>query len=134
LIKPLDSKTTEQLRSWEFDVWSFSREEDLTTLIVEMFRDFNLLELYKLDPMKFHQFVSEVRKSYRTTNPYHNFRHAFDCVHMIYLLLTKARASEFLNPLEIFAALLSGLLHDIDHPGRHQNTIFFNLWLKELYS
>jgi CheY-like chemotaxis protein len=117
LIKPLDCKTTEQLRTWEFDVWSFSNEEELTTLVVEMFRDFNLLELYKLNPITFHQFVTEVRKSYRTTNPYHNFRHAFDCVHMIYLLLTKAKANELLNSLEIFAAMLCGLLHDIDHPG-----------------
>jgi hypothetical protein len=61
------------------------------------------------------------RKLYHDKNPYHNFRHAFDVTHMIYLMLTKANAARFLGSMEVLSVLLAGLLHDIDHPGLNNN-------------
>lgn len=79
---------------------------------------------------KFRKFLLAVRKQYHDRNPYHNFRHAFDVTHMIYLMLTKgilgfrcylvtpvANAAQYLGSVEVLAVLLSGLLHDVDHPG-----------------
>lgn len=77
-VKPIDSQTTEQLRSWEFDVWSFDNDESLMNLVVEIFRDFNLFDLHRIDIAAFRHFLVELKKNYHS-NPYHNFRHAFDC-------------------------------------------------------
>lgn len=38
-------------------------------------------------------------------------------VHMCYLLVTRAKASEYLNSIEILALFFAALLHDVDHPG-----------------
>jgi hypothetical protein len=116
-VKPIDSQTTEQLRSWEFDVWSFDNEESLMNLVVEIFRDFNLFDLHRIDIAAFRHFLVELKKNYQCSNPYHNFRHAFDCIHMCYLLVTRAKASEYLNSIEILALFFAALLHDVDHPG-----------------
>ncbi len=36
---------------------------------------------------------------------------------MCYLLVTRAKASEYLNSIEILALFFAALLHDVDHPG-----------------
>uniref|UniRef100_A0A6B2LAM8 PDEase domain-containing protein n=1 Tax=Arcella intermedia TaxID=1963864 RepID=A0A6B2LAM8_9EUKA len=82
-----------------------------------MFGDFGLLEHFRVDLKDFQKLLVEIRKLYLHTNPYHNFRHAFDVTHMVYLLLTNANGTAFLSSIEVFALMLSGLLHDVDHPG-----------------
>eukprot|EP01125_Pyxidicula_operculata_P013234 TRINITY_DN4375_c0_g1_i1.p1 TRINITY_DN4375_c0_g1~~TRINITY_DN4375_c0_g1_i1.p1 ORF type:complete len:542 (-),score=97.05 TRINITY_DN4375_c0_g1_i1:227-1852(-) len=106
-----------QLRSWEFDVWSVSDDFVLFNMIKAMFNDFGLLKEYQIDEENFHRFLIAVRSLYRDSNPYHNFRHAFDVTHMSYLFLTNANAVNYLGRLEVVCLLLSGLLHDVDHPG-----------------
>jgi len=92
-------------------------EEQLVKLTLAMFQDFNILERFKIDVGDTHRFIIEVAKTYFSKNPFHNFRHAFDTTHMIYLFLTLGKASELLLPLEVLALMISGVLHDVGHPG-----------------
>eukprot|EP01089_Gocevia_fonbrunei_P023072 TRINITY_DN9572_c0_g1_i1.p1 TRINITY_DN9572_c0_g1~~TRINITY_DN9572_c0_g1_i1.p1 ORF type:complete len:488 (-),score=94.96 TRINITY_DN9572_c0_g1_i1:5-1468(-) len=114
-VKP-SSEGREQLRSWEFDVWSHSADE-LLPLLEDMFNDFGLLEKFQIAPEKFRTFLLSVRDNYNSKNPYHNFRHAFDVTQAAYIFLTRAKAAEFMTHLEILALLIGSLGHDLNHPG-----------------
>jgi len=119
----LEGKSASQelyLRSWEFDVWAY-KEEQLFPFILDMFNDFGLLERFNVPKDKFQTFLVEVRNNYSKKNPYHNFRHAFDVTHTIYLLLTTTSAAGYLSYLEIFALLVAALVHDLGHPGLNNN-------------
>ena len=116
----LDVSKSELLRNWDFDVWSY-KEEQLYPLIIDMFNDFGLLERFNINREKFQNFLNDVRSNYSRKNPYHNFRHAFDVTQTVYLLLTNAQAASHLSYLEIFAALVAGIVHDLAHPGLNNN-------------
>ena len=63
------------------------------------------------------EFVSSVRGHYRT-NPYHNFRHAFDVTQTCYVYLKKGiMGRQLVSSLDVFALMVSALCHDIQHPG-----------------
>lgn len=113
-----------QLRSWDFDVWQYD-EEELLLFLEEMFRDFDLINLFKIEEQKLRAFLIEVRNGYSKKNPYHNFRHAFDVTHCCYLVLTSGGAMELVTHLEIFALLISAICHDFEHPGLN-NTFLAN--------
>ncbi len=105
----------------------------------EMIRDFGLYERFKISEEKMRNFLMEVRNGYSKKNPYHNFRHAFDVSHAVYLYLTVGNAAgnssiyfeflllrltfkqhfptEFLTHLEIFGLLMASICHDVEHPG-----------------
>ena len=51
-------------------------------------------------------------------NPFHNFYHGFSVFQLLYVLSERnQRFSHFLNPNEERLLLLSGLGHDLNHPG-----------------
>jgi len=116
----VESKAHELLRSWDFDVWAY-KEEQLFPFFVDMFNDFGLFEKFNIPRDRFQNFLNEVRNNYSKKNPYHNFRHAFDVTHTVYLLLTNSRAADHLSYLEIFAVLVAGIVHDLGHPGLNNN-------------
>jgi CheY-like chemotaxis protein len=115
-----NSESHEQLRSWDFDVWSY-KEEQLTPIILDMFNDFGLLQRFSVPKDKFQNLLCEVKSNYVKKNPYHNFRHAFDVTQTVYLLLTTAGAAAYLSYLEIFSILLAAVIHDLGHPGLNNN-------------
>ncbi|KAJ3369421.1 hypothetical protein GGF31_005331 [Allomyces arbusculus] len=73
------------LNSWNFDPWSYAHHE-LLVFLVDMFADLGLLEVLKVEPARFLEFLVAVEKGY-ADNPYHNFRHAFDVTQAAYLFL-----------------------------------------------
>eukprot|EP00698_Gefionella_okellyi_P003609 TRINITY_DN13389_c0_g1_i1.p1 TRINITY_DN13389_c0_g1~~TRINITY_DN13389_c0_g1_i1.p1 ORF type:complete len:580 (-),score=133.94 TRINITY_DN13389_c0_g1_i1:81-1820(-) len=106
-----------ELRNWDFDVWSY-KEEGLLNFLKDMFSDFGLMERFNISEVRLKSFLLAVRAQYNSKNPYHNFRHAFDVTHAVYVCLTQGQgAARLLTHLDIFAVLVAALLHDIDHPG-----------------
>ena len=75
----------------------------------------------------FVNFVNEIRRGYNANAPYHNSYHAFDVMHVCYLLLTKCGADEYLESFNVLSILVAALAHDLGHDGFnnsfHQNTI-----------
>lgn len=104
------------LRSWEFDLWGHS-EDELLTAIYAMIQHLGLIEQFRIPQDKLTNFLHQVRRSYNRKNPYHNFRHCFDVVQVVFYFLTTGRASELLTPLEIFSLMVAAICHDVEHPG-----------------
>jgi hypothetical protein len=61
-------------------------------------------------------FINAAEKEYQP-NPFHNFAHATDCVHMVARLLRSVGSHAFLSELEQFSLLIAGISHDLGHPG-----------------
>jgi len=122
-------KYNDKLRTWDFNVW-MEPEEDLLPIALQMFQDFDLLTKFNIPLERLQQFLLEVKKGYRKDNPYHNFRHAVDVAHWVYLILATTSASSRLSYLSILCLLVAGLCHDLEHPGL--NNAFQMLTLSRL--
>ncbi|PRP86202.1 cAMP phosphodiesterase [Planoprotostelium fungivorum] len=105
--------------TWNFDVFNYE-EPTLVALTVGMFRELGLLKKFSITGNTMTRFVEDVRASYRT-NPYHNFRHAFDVTQTCFMMLKEGGAMNYLNPLDHFGLLMAALCHDLDHPGLNNN-------------
>lgn len=110
------AESKEGIKSWEFDVFKYT-ESELLPYIVDMFENFQLLELFRIDLKKLQRFIMTVHALYKKENRYHNFIHAFDVAHACYAFLTTFDAQQYLTHLDILALLVSALCHDLDHPG-----------------
>ncbi|CAM9140760.1 unnamed protein product, partial [Ectocarpus fasciculatus] len=63
------------------------------------------------------EYIHEVAVHYRP-NPFHNFHHAVTVLHFLAVMLKTTREHVVFSELNIFAFLLSALVHDVDHPGK----------------
>ena len=50
-------------------------------------------------------------------NPYHNFAHVTDVTQYLYTLLLATHLAKRLDPIELAAAFVAAVCHDLDHPG-----------------
>ena len=51
------------------------------------------------------------------SNPYHNFAHVTDVTQYLYTLLLATHLAKRLRPIELAAAFVAAVCHDLDHPG-----------------
>ena len=110
-----DDVVPEELRSWQFN--PFSRGlDDLISCVVVMFRDLGLLAAFEIGESVLRTFALTVQLSYQS-NPYHNWVHAFDVTHAVYVAVTRFGLSAYLRPLDLLALMLAALCHDVGHPG-----------------
>jgi len=84
--------------------------------------------IYQLDQIKIPEnrylnLIWNIEKNYND-NPYHTALHASDVANTIYYFLEKLKVSEIceFNQLDKIVLLLSGVAHDLDHPGN--NNVF----------
>ncbi|CEO94474.1 unnamed protein product (mitochondrion) [Plasmodiophora brassicae] len=120
----LTQMTPEQLiETIDYNVF-LATEEEMLNLSMTMYT--NSGALGRVPAASALAITKAIRQSYRDSNPFHNFRHAFNVMHMAYLFITHhedVRAS--LGPDRIFAVMIAALGHDIDHPG-HSNQFEIN--------
>ena len=105
------------LCSWELDPFHV-RDGDLMTFIEQIFLDFDLISQFSIDLQKLRNMITSAHSLYHQENPFHNFKHGFSVMHVTYLILREGAAS-CLTSLDILAALVSALCHDLDHPGNN---------------
>lgn len=113
-------KYLEKVDDWEFDVLELStltKGRPLTALGHYLFQKWELDQHFKLDKARLHNFLSTVEAGYQDA-PYHNNSHGADVARTLHFFLAKGEIRSYLSPLEIMAALIAGLVHDVDHPGR----------------
>jgi CheY-like chemotaxis protein len=114
---PVSIKRTDgDHKTWEFDPFKYS-ESELWPIIVDMFSNFQLIELFRINIKKLQRFIMTVNSLYHKENRYHNFVHAFDVTHACYSFMTIMNAQQYLTHLDILALLVGSLCHDLDHPG-----------------
>eukprot|EP00742_Colponemidia_sp_Colp-10_P004460 GILJ01004761.1.p1 GENE.GILJ01004761.1~~GILJ01004761.1.p1 ORF type:complete len:1147 (+),score=188.32 GILJ01004761.1:454-3441(+) len=111
----LDSSDIQMLKGWDFDIFAYSSQE-LCAFSFDMFRHFDLIDMYKIEPAIMGSFLSTVCENYRD-NPYHNFKHGFSVLQAIFILLATTEIGSFFQSLELLGLLVASLCHDLDHPG-----------------
>lgn len=123
--------------------WSFSTlelsEDDLihcAAIILRHVMDLPGAEPWRISDDELYLFLETIRRSYYSTNPYHNFRHAVDVTQAVFFMLLSANAippmnsectvyeslncpvlGHLLTPQYILAACIVGIGHDVGHPG-----------------
>ncbi|XP_063891461.1 cAMP and cAMP-inhibited cGMP 3',5'-cyclic phosphodiesterase 10A-like [Helicoverpa armigera] len=102
-------------RTFDFHI-SEASKEDMAGLVWIMFSE--TFTNRNFDRLGLADFILSVLGSYRD-NPYHNAEHAFCFTHTMYMILLLN--SGYFDFIETIALMLSGLCHDLDHPGFNNN-------------
>ena len=93
------------------------KRADLAKLFPVMLERLGLIESLNLDREKLDSFINEVVDSYNLV-AYHNFTHAFNITHQIYVILRRTKLREkYIKEIDALALLLSAIGHDLNHPG-----------------
>lgn len=124
-------KGNEELQSWGFNSTKLTPEQMLVYL-KQMFIHFDLLNRFNINEKRFESFLLAIRDNYYN-NPYHNFMHAFDVSQTIFSLLTSMGLAKYFTHVDLFALLISGMCHDLQHPGlnnAHQVNVMSELAIK----
>jgi len=105
-----------QLTTYSFDDISLSDKETcLATLRV--FLDLQFVQKFHIDYQTLCKWVLSVKKNYRNVI-YHNWRHAFNVMQMMYAMLKhSSELSDAFTDNEKLALIVGCLCHDLDHRG-----------------
>lgn len=113
------------LDNWTFDPFKFNDVADghpLRYMGHELFTRYDLLAKFKITTATLDRFLLAIEDGYkRPQNPYHNEFHATDVTHSVHYFLSRVGLMHCMSDLEIFALLLSAIIHDVDHPGTTNN-------------
>ena len=118
------NQNDDYLDNINFDPDICKNKKELSLLAMQIFNKTIDLESIFINSVDLKKFIDQVSLYYHD-NPYHNFKHAISVLHFTSVLLTETNAIEFLSKYEIFAIMISSLVHDIDHPG-NTNTFEIN--------
>jgi len=116
-------------RSWDYDVLLQS-DEQLMAHAIDVFEERGLFSRFSIPMNTFVNFINAIKAGYNMDSPYHNHYHAFDVMHVCYLLVTKCRADEYLESFNILSILVAALGHDLGHDG--YNNAFHSATCSEL--
>ncbi|XP_041927314.1 high affinity cAMP-specific 3',5'-cyclic phosphodiesterase 7A-like isoform X1 [Alosa sapidissima] len=126
-----------RVASWNFDIFLFDRLTDGETLgcvLQHLFHKYGLIELFGLDPLRFHKFAGLLQEYYYTRNPYHTSVHAADVTQAMCCFLQEPKLAQSLTSWDILLALLGAATHDLSHPGVTQDFLIkSNHYLALLY-
>lgn len=109
--------------SWNFDIFSLDLltcGRPLLHIALNIFRQYDLINMFNLDIMKVFQVFSLIEDGYHSTNPYHNAVHAADVTQAMHCYLQEKELQGSIPPFEIMTSLLAAMTHDLDHPGVNQ--------------
>jgi len=105
----------EDVNSWGFDALSLEPQQltgvSCWILLHSVDPNFNV------DHNIFTQFLEDIAREYHNENPYHNWRHAVDCLHGVFRQCCLIKAVQCVSTLDIFALLVAAAGHDIGHLG-----------------
>ena len=93
---------------------------------------YTFVDDWKIPPQKLCNYLRVIQQDYHAANPYHNAIHAADVVQALHSMIqmalqndtttTTTTTTNFLQScpnIQIFAILLSAVVHDVDHPGKN---------------
>lgn len=70
------------------------------------------------DEKTLQNWLTIIEHNYNLENSYHNSTHAADVLQATASFMQTKRLKEVFEPLDIAAALIAAITHDIDHPGK----------------
>jgi hypothetical protein len=108
--------TKDLIETFDYDVLLYTTVE-LHYHVQWIFTETNCTADFKVSNATSYAFIKEVCAMYSDANPYHNFYHAADAIQTLYMFMRANSGETLLSCLDIFAALVGALGHDIGHPG-----------------
>jgi hypothetical protein len=113
------SEALKDVHSWEWDAWTLhaaSGGRPMQTLGWHLLHEWGLVDELKLDRAVLSRWLNFVEGHYQKV-PYHNSTHATDVLHATHFLLSRSGAADFLPAINLFAVLISAMIHDAGHDG-----------------
>jgi hypothetical protein len=111
----------EKIFDFDFNIFDLEEKIGKSNVFIEGFKTLiENMDMYKLISVEYlDNFLIKVRDGYIKTNPYHNELHGLDVCQGICIYLTKSNLIDIihLSEQDVFAFVLSALVHDIGHPG-----------------
>ncbi|XP_023328661.1 cAMP-specific 3',5'-cyclic phosphodiesterase 4C isoform X2 [Eurytemora carolleeae] len=110
----------EHVDQWGLDIFKvsvLSNSRPLTAVTYTIFRDRDLLKIFKIPCEKLVSLLLTLEDHYLKDIPYHNSVHAADVTLSMNTLLSSPALESVFTPLEIMTAIFSAAIHDVDHPG-----------------
>jgi cAMP-specific phosphodiesterase 4 len=108
--------TTDLIETFDYDVLLYTKDE-LQHHIHWIFTHTHCTADFDFSPKTSYAFIKAVQAKYNDANPYHNFFHAGDVIQTLFMYIRANSGETLLSGLDIFAALVGALAHDIGHPG-----------------
>ncbi|KAG2466637.1 PDE5A phosphodiesterase, partial [Polypterus senegalus] len=125
--KELQAATVPSAQSIKLVEFSFSDFElsDTETALatIRMFTDLGLVQNFQMKYESLCRWILSVKKNYRKTVAYHNWRHAFNTAQCMFAVLKSGKMQGKLSELEVLALMISTLCHDLDHRGVNNSYI-----------
>ncbi|KAL4449247.1 hypothetical protein ABPG74_015629 [Tetrahymena malaccensis] len=122
LLKPEDFKIDEQinqeLENFGIDIWKYDENQKLKIAWLIMEKR-NYFKEYEIPMEEFITFLYKLREKYnKRENPFHNFDHGIMVMHGCFMIGCRTNANKYLNSIQEFSLVFSGLCHDVSHRGK----------------
>eukprot|EP00049_Salpingoeca_infusionum_P005732 m.96193 g.96193 ORF g.96193 m.96193 type:complete len:722 (-) comp13067_c0_seq1:92-2257(-) len=109
--------------SWSFDIFaldSVSGFRPLVAMGLHLLDDSGLIHTLRLDKVQMSRFLATIENLYGRypQTKYHNNLHGADVAHSTFILLQNPAFQGVFTPLEMLAAIVAAICHDVNHPGK----------------
>lgn len=107
-----------ELDDWNFDVIELAKHtvKPLAYIGFRLMARYDLFNIFNIDAKTFCAFAASIEMGYQK-KPYHNSLHGADVARTMHYFMHCGGMNEYLTPMEQLAAIVAGLIHDVDHPG-----------------
>ncbi|XP_069177832.1 uncharacterized protein [Procambarus clarkii] len=112
-----------QVGVWGFNAFALDSVcggRPVSVLCVYLLHKYGLIQHFNFDTVTVWKCFSLIEDGYHASNPYHNAIHAADVTQAMHCYLQEKVIHEHMTPLEMLAALVAAVCHDLDHPGVNQ--------------
>ncbi|CAF0749736.1 unnamed protein product [Brachionus calyciflorus] len=109
----------EDLDVWGLDIFlmdELTEHRPLTAVAFTIFKQRDLMNTFSICPSTLINYLIELEDHYQSV-PYHCKIHAADVTQSMHVLLNHKALESVFDDDEIFAAIFSAAIHDVDHPG-----------------
>jgi hypothetical protein len=109
----------DNLNSWGIDIFlidELTLNRPLTAVCYTILDKRDLIRKMSINPCTLINFLTSLEDHYQNV-PYHNKIHAADVIQSMHVLLNSNALESVFTDLEIFTAIFSAAIHDVDHPG-----------------
>ena len=118
----------ENILSFDFDTHDIDECFILKNIALYLFQQVLQETQLSVQSAHFIHFIDLVCAKYHQ-NPFHNFKHAINVLHMAYVLVKQVQFAHKIKPHVLFGLYIAALCHDVDHPG-HTNSYEVNSFSK----
>lgn len=132
-------QTLQKIDDWDFDVFSLQEQAQGGSLFMVtacLMYKYGLVSHFNISHEVLVNWCLAAQSGYHP-NPYHNSTHAADVTQVLHFILYPGGMCKAINisPEDALASIISGCIHDFDHPGFNNNFhVRTNAYLSTLYN